>query len=97
MIELTAEQHMAVSSDAESPPRVIDPVTHTKYVLVREEIYNRVRIVFDGDDDGQFLPEITPHVMEVFGRDGWNDPTMDVYNELDPRLHPGTSNEATSS
>ncbi len=23
--------------------------------------------------------------MEVFGKDGWNDPAMDTYNELDPR------------
>jgi hypothetical protein len=22
--------------------------------------------------------------MEIFGRDGWDDPAMDVYNELDP-------------
>jgi len=26
--------------------------------------------------------------MQVFGRDGWDDPAMDVYNELDPRNNP---------
>ena len=31
---------------------------------------------------------MTPHVMELFGRDGWDDPAMDVYNELDPRVNP---------
>ena len=38
MIELTLEQRKAVAADAESPPRVIDPSTQTKYVLVREEL-----------------------------------------------------------
>lgn len=29
MIELTLEQRKAVTTDAETPPRVIDPSTHT--------------------------------------------------------------------
>jgi hypothetical protein len=88
MIELTLEQRRAVATDAESPPRVIDPSTHTKYVLVREELYDRVRQVFDADEESQFVREMAPHAMEVFGRDGWDDPAMDVYNELDPRIQP---------
>ncbi len=88
MIELTLEQRKAVATDVESPPRVIDPSTHTKYVLVREELYDRVRRIFEADDDSEFVREMTPHAMEVFGRDGWDDPAMDVYNELDPRINP---------
>jgi len=88
MIELTLEQRKAVATNAETPPRVIDPSTQTKYVLVREELYDRVRQVFEADEDGQFVREMTPHAMEVFGRDGWDDPAMDVYNELDPRIKP---------
>ena len=88
MIELTLEQRKAVATDAETPLRVIDPTTRTKYVLVREELYDRVRQVFEADEDGQFVREMTPHVMEVFGRDGWDDPAMDVCNELDPRVNP---------
>ncbi|NUQ63451.1 MAG: hypothetical protein HUU20_13310 [Pirellulales bacterium] len=84
MIELTLEQRKAVASEGESPPRVLDPVTQTKYVLVREEVYNQARRVFD-DDDEEFVRELTPDVMKIFGRDGWDDPAMDVYNELDPR------------
>ena len=29
----------------------------------------------------QFLRDLYPHVLEVFGRDGWDDPAMDVYND----------------
>jgi hypothetical protein len=88
MIELTLEQRKAVATDAESPPRVVDPSTHTKYVLVPEEVYDRIRRLFEADENNQFVREMTPHVMELFGRDGWDDPAMDVYNELDPRISP---------
>jgi len=88
MIELTLEQRKAVATAAEMPPRVIDPSTHTKYVLVCEELYDRVRQVFEADEDSEFVRQMTPQVMQVFGRDGWDDPAMDVYNELDPRNNP---------
>jgi len=25
--------------------------------------------------------------MEIFGREGWDDPEMDVYNDLDPQVN----------
>lgn len=87
MIELTLEQQTSVARDKETPPRVVDPATHTRYVLVREEVYDRVRGLFDVDED-RFVQDLVPRVMEVFGRDGWDDPAMDVYNELDPRINP---------
>jgi hypothetical protein len=87
LIELTLEQRNAVARDEEAPPRVVDPVTQEKFVLVREEMYDRVRRLF-GENDSQFVQAMTPHVMEIFGRDGWDDPAMDVYNELDPRINP---------
>ena len=85
MIELTQEQQKSVAREGETPPRVIDPITHTRYVLVREDVYDRVRRLFDEDD---FVRDLTPDVLAVFGRDGWDDPAMDVYNELDPRVIP---------
>ena len=47
MIELTLEQRKAVATGDETPLRVIDPGTHTQYVLVREELYDRVGHVFE--------------------------------------------------
>ncbi len=86
MIELTLEQQAFMAKGDEVPTRVVDPVTHARYVLVREEVYDRVCGLFDTDEGG-FARDLAPHVMEVFGRDGWDDPAMDVYNELDPRIH----------
>ncbi len=39
MIQLTAEQRLELTTDA---PRAIDPETHIRYVLVREELYERL-------------------------------------------------------
>jgi hypothetical protein len=82
MIELTREQREALQME-QRPPRVRDPETNATYVLLESEVYDRVRKLFDADNDG--LDDIYPHVMEVFGREGWDDPAMDVYDELDPR------------
>ena len=87
MIELTLEQRNAVAQDLDAPPLVLDPNTNTKYVLIRAEVFDRIRQLFDLDES-QFTRDLAPHVMEVFGRAGWDDPAMDVYNELDPRVSP---------
>ena len=88
MIELTLEQRQAVAQEKEAPLRVVDPVSQARYVLVREEVYDRVKRLFDADDDSQFVRDLTPQVLELFGREGWDDPAMDVYNDLDPRNNP---------
>ena len=85
MIELTVEQRRAVGQLNEMPPRALDPGTQTTYVLIREEIYNRVKTLFAEEEDGQFVQTMHAHAMEAFGQAGWDDPGMDVYDELDPR------------
>lgn len=81
MIELTPEQQQAVAQTSDAPPRAVDPVTQTTYVLIREDVYDRVKSAFQVDDDNQALRDLHPHVMEVFGRSGWDDPAMDVYEK----------------
>ena len=85
MIELTLKQRQAVVQQGETPPRAVDPDTHITYVLIREEVYARVRALLDEEEGNQCLRDMYPHVMEVFGREGWDDPAMDIYNDLDPR------------
>jgi hypothetical protein len=85
MIELTLEQRQAMLREGEAPPRAIDPDTHTAYVLIRQEIYDRVKELLVDPDHNRFVDDLYPHVMEVFGREGWDDPAMDIYNDLDPR------------
>lgn len=85
MIELTIEQREAAIKQGEQPIRAIDPDTHTTYVLIREEVYARIKSILQEDQSSQFLNDMYLPVMEVFGKDGWDDPAMDIYNDLDPR------------
>lgn len=85
MIELTREQRQAIAQQGETPPRVLDPGTHTTYVLIHEKVYARLEALLGDEHRDQFTRDMYPHVMEVFGREGWDDPTMDIYNDLDPR------------
>ena len=83
MIELTQEQHQALTLQREEPIRAIDPATSAEYVLLRAELYDRLRSLLSVDK-GWFDGAYTA-AMKVFARDGWDDPRMDVYNDLDPR------------
>ncbi|MCA6502704.1 MAG: hypothetical protein ACK5VA_14940 [Pseudanabaena sp.] len=85
MIELTLEQRQAVGKQGEMPPRAIDPDTDTTYVLIPEAVYARFKALLIEEQNSQFLDEMYLPTMEVFGREGWDDPAMDIYNDLDPR------------
>jgi hypothetical protein len=76
-IELTDQQQRAV--DAEEAPRLVDPRTGTAYVLLRAELFERLRGVL-GDD---LQPrDAYPAIDRAFA-EGWNDPKMDDYDRYD--------------
>ena len=81
-IELTAEQWANVRQ-AECPVRVSDPSHSASFVLLRAEVYERFKSLFEedpvSDKERQF------HLQQFGRRAGWDDPAMDVYDELDPR------------
>jgi hypothetical protein len=86
MIELSQEQRQELSGP--EPARAMDPETKETYVLVRAEVYDRIKALFLADDENRFVHDLFADVMAVFGRAGWDDPAMDVHNELDPRKNP---------
>ena len=82
-IHLTEEQWADVQKDAEHPPRVNDPAGTASFVLVRADVYDRFKSLFEEDPATQ---RERLFQLEQFGRRaGWDDPEMDVYDELDPR------------
>ncbi len=83
MIELTAAQQQALVGNGTEPVRAVDPTTQAVYVLVRAEVYERIKNLI-GDDQG-WLDGAYDASMEVFAKDGWDDPRMDVYDAMDPR------------
>jgi hypothetical protein len=50
MIELTEEQRQAIAASGEVPPTVLDPETKAAYVLVRREVFQRLRGLLEEDD-----------------------------------------------
>jgi hypothetical protein len=79
MITLTPEQRQEIQRAGEEPVRLADPETRTEYVLLKAEVYDRIRTLLDDPRSAY------PLAMRVFGEDGWDDPQMDEYNVLDPR------------
>lgn len=86
MITLPKELHDAVRSQ-EALVRLTDPETETEYVVVRADVFDRLKAFVFTDEP---LSTVERHGLLVQAgiRAGWDDPEMDVYNDLDPRRQP---------
>lgn len=80
MIELTAEQQLALSAERQ-PARVLDPRTKETYVLVPADVYDRITGSLPGDQDID-PRDAYPLVDEVFAED-WDDPKMAEYDRYE--------------
>jgi hypothetical protein len=77
--KLTVEQQQALDAQPDAPVRVVDERNHTEYVLLRADLYERVKALFEEDD----LSDTYAAQMESAMRAGWDDPAMDDYNNYD--------------
>jgi hypothetical protein len=85
MIELTEEQRQEL--DRPEPARARDPKTNETYVLVRTEVYDRLKGLLY--DDSEFpISEAYPLMDQAAAQAGWGDPAMDIYDDLAPREQP---------
>jgi hypothetical protein len=76
MIELTAEQSRELK---EPEPIAIDPETRQTYVLVRKEVYERLRRLLALDD---YDPEEgLGHINEIMAEDDAHDPLLESYQK----------------
>jgi len=80
--KLTEEQRQAlhVANDT-GPVSLVDPETNTAYVLLRADIYDRVKPLFD--EEPFDIRETYAAQEQVASTAGWDDPEMDVYNDDD--------------
>jgi hypothetical protein len=79
--QLTDDQRQALDVRGGSPIYVLDAVTNTSYVLLRAEIYERFRAVFEEEFDPR---ETYPFVDRVMAEDDANDPALASYQNLPP-------------
>ncbi len=74
MIELTEQQRQELT---EPEPVAIDPETKTKYVLVRQEVYERLKTLIAIDD---YDPdEGAAYINELMADDDTKDPYLESY------------------
>lgn len=78
MIDITSEVRRAIEDAGDEPPRLVDPETQAEYVLLRADLYDRIRSVIDAGD-GLEPAEMTAHMWAVM-KDEWDDTAMDVYD-----------------
>ena len=85
MITLSKEIQQAIKDAQEDPVRLVDPETNIEYVVLPIETFERMRKGLYYDDGPITEEEQTALLIEFGLRAGWDDPEMDVYNDLDPR------------
>jgi hypothetical protein len=82
-IQLTDQQWADAQGSPGVPVRVSDPSRQANFVLVRAEVYERFKSLFE--EDPLTKQERLAHLQQFGRRAGWEDPEMDVYDDLDPR------------
>ena len=82
MIELTEQQQETFHTNPQTA--FVDPHTNKEYVLIDAKVFARLKSLILADDENGFVKDAYQHTMEIFGREGWNDPSMDQYDALDP-------------
>jgi hypothetical protein len=76
MIELTEEQRQEL--DTADVPRVVEPQTRKTYILVAEDVYERLQALLVPDRVP--IPEQRALLHSAGLRAGWDDLAMDIYD-----------------
>ena len=85
MIALSKEIQEAVQKSEDNLIRLIDPETNVEYVVLPAETFEQMRNAVYYDDGPITEEERRALLIQAGLRAGWDDPEMDVYNDLDPR------------
>ena len=75
MIELTEEQRQELKNDL---PRVLDPKTKKTYVLVSEEVYERLQALLAPERLPRTEQQALIHTAGL--RASWDDTEMEIYD-----------------
>ena len=82
-IRLPDELRTVVVAHPGMPVELVDDQTHTVYVLLSAEQFQRMKTASDDDLDESYVAQV-----ESAMRGGWNDPRMDEYNDYDAHRQP---------
>jgi hypothetical protein len=85
VIELTEQHWQELRHDPKGECRVSDPETRQEYVILRAEVYDRLKGLLY--DDSDWTPEEQLRLIAESGkRAGWDDPSMNAYDNYDENL-----------
>lgn len=73
MIELTEQQMQAISTAGSTPAIVVDPKTKVPYVLLRQDMYERLKKDEEYDDSPWTDEEMEMLAWEAGKQAGWED------------------------
>jgi hypothetical protein len=87
MLTIPKELQEAMRASQGRPLRLTDPETQAEYVLLQADLYDQLHGLLS---NGSLLTsdERRAVLIQAGLRAGWDDPEMDVYNDLDPRRQP---------
>ena len=85
MIALSKEIQEAVQKSEGNLIHLIDPETNVEYIVLPAETFEQMRNGVYYDDNPLTEEEQNALLVEFGHRAGWDDPEMDIYNDLDPR------------
>jgi hypothetical protein len=80
MNTLSPEQRQAIESNGHVA------IDEGAYVVIKAAVYERLRSLLDTGPLS--IDEQKAMIVHIGKRVGWDDPRMDVYNDLDPRRKP---------
>jgi hypothetical protein len=80
-LELTAEERRELRQANREPVRLTDPDTNQEYVLVRADIYDRLKSLLYVDTD--FDPTMGYPLADEVMKEDWNDPKMAEYDHYE--------------
>ena len=84
MITMPKELQQAVRASQGKPVRLADSETNVEYIVLPAEVYDQMQRLFY--DDAPLTNDERRNLLIKAGlRAGWDDPEMDIYNDLNPR------------
>lgn len=85
MITISEELKQAVQDSKDNFVRLVDPETNAEYVVLPAKTFDQIQEGLFYDDGPLSDEEQSELLVEMGLSMGWDNPEMDVYNELDPR------------
>jgi hypothetical protein len=80
-LQLSEQERLAVRQANREPVRLTDPETKQEYVLLRAEIYDRLKSLLY--DDSDFDPAAGYPLADEVMKDDWDDPKMAEYDRYE--------------